>query len=214
MSNQTNQVKTNYIYIWAEGDVENLIEVKETENPNLDVRTPVKLLDALQGCLKHSTYFREARDEFYNLKQHVDENTTSYYSRIMQLYKSAVFPQDTNFLIVDRLIHGCTNKKCNEKLMTERKVVPVNKCLDVLRQYDAGRTTMQRIDGEESKINAVYSRSRDPTRYSQRNGGKQRKQRSHHVASGETSEKKKKCFLVWRRNTSQERKLRSKVCLM
>ncbi len=46
---------------------------------------------------------------------------------------------------------------------------------------------------EESKINAAYSSSRDPTRYPQRSSGKQRKQRRHHVASGETSEKEKNC---------------------
>ena len=193
MDGQSAKVMLNHVYIWAGGEAETLVEAKEAENPSIDLETPAKLLDCLQSCLEHSTYFREARDQFYNLKQKPEENTTSYYSRIMELYKSAEFPTGSNFLIVDRLIHGCTNKKCKEKLMSEKKDVTVNRCLEILRQYEAVKTTMQRIDGEDSKVNATYSRSRDPTRYSQRNGGKQQRKQSSHAPSAQATVKKK-CF--------------------
>ena len=100
----------------------------------------------------------------------------------MQTYKLAEFPDtcNTNFLIVDRLIHLCTNRKCKDRLASEGKDITLNKCLDILRQHESVKSTMQRICGdgrEEASLNAAY-RSRDPTRQSQKNGRKQRQQHS------------------------------------
>ena len=73
-----------------------------------------------------------------------------------------------------------------EKLASEGRDITLNKCLDILRQHESVKSTMQRIGGdgrEEASLNAAY-RSRDPTRQSQKNGGKQRQQHS---------QQKKKC---------------------
>ncbi len=114
-------VKINHIFIWACGNAENLIDASLSEDSDLTVDTPAKLLDLLEKCLTHTTYFREARDKFYLLKQIEGENTTKYYSRIMVLYKLPKFPANSDFLIVNRLIHSCTNKRCKKEMMAKGK---------------------------------------------------------------------------------------------
>ena len=42
---------------------------------------------------------------------------TIFYSRILEFHKQAQFPANSNFLIPDKLIHGCTNVECKRKLM-------------------------------------------------------------------------------------------------
>ena len=124
--------------------------------------------------MTHTTFFRVAREDFYNIKQKPGENTTTFYSRIMELYKLAEFPENSQFLIVDKLIHGCTNADCKRKLMGRGKNVNVKTCLETLRQHEAVDVTMKRLG--ESQINAVYSR--DPTKQSQRNSTKRTKKPS------------------------------------
>ena len=168
-------IKMNHVYIWAGAKAEQLIEARINENPDLNINTAEKLLDELSACLTHETSFREAREDFYNIKQKLSENTTTYYSRIINLYKQAEFPDNTDFLIVDKLIHGCNNMECRRKLMTKGKDVTVKDCLDLLRRFEAVDATMKRFGGTDqptSTVNATYSR--DPTRKSQRNGSKKK----------------------------------------
>ena len=106
MHEDDDSVKLNTIYIWAGAHAETLIEAKTAEDPTLKIETPKALLDCLAQCLVHSTYFRDAREDFYNIKQISGENTTTFYSRIIELYRLSEFPKSTDFLIVDRLIHG------------------------------------------------------------------------------------------------------------
>jgi len=98
----------------------------------LNIDEPKKLLDTLAQCPKHATYFRKAREKFYGLKQQTSENTTTYYSRIIDLYKQAEFPTNTDFLIVDKLIHGAINVECKRRLMGKDKDVTVTACLAVM----------------------------------------------------------------------------------
>lgn len=162
------EVKLNHVFIWAGAQVERLVEAKQAEDPTCSVATVDELLDCLDGILTHSTHFREAREDFYNAKQTTGENTTAFYSRILELHKQAEFPVGSDFLIVDKLIHGCTNVECKRKLMTKEKTVTVKTCLDVLRRYESVDATMQRFT--ETQVHATYSH--DPSRRSQQRGGK------------------------------------------
>ena len=79
--------------------------------------------DQVSACITHSTFFREKREEFYNVQPKAARNTTTYFSRIMDLHGQAEFLDDTNFLIVDTLTHRCTNKQCRRKLIAKGKDV-------------------------------------------------------------------------------------------
>ena len=125
LASRSDRVKINHIYIWAGAHAESLIEAKQNEDPTLRITAPTVLLDQLAACLTHSTFFREKREEFYNVRQKAHENTTSYFSRIMDLYRQVEFPDNTHFLIVDKLIHGCISKECKRKLMAKGKDVSV-----------------------------------------------------------------------------------------
>lgn len=190
MHGDSDTVKLNTVYIWAGAHAETLIEAKQSEDPTVEVKTPKQLLDTLADCLSHTTLFREAREDFYNAHQKVGENTTTYYSRVMELYRLAEFPANSDFLIVDKLIHGCTNSDCKRKLMAKDKTVTVKACLDLLRQYEAVSVTMKHLANDPQKVSATYSR--DPTKKSQRNGEKRRtksnpkppdSRRQHNVSS-------------------------------
>ena len=173
LAGKSDPVKLNHVYIWAGAHAEQLIEARINEDPTLNINTAKKLLDQLAACLTHETSFREAREDFYNIKQKLNENTTTFYSRIVDLYKRAEFPANADFLIVDKLIHGCNNMECKRKLMGKGKDITVKECLDLLRRFEAVNATMKHLgelDQPASKVNAAYSR--DPTRKSQRNGCK------------------------------------------
>ena len=167
MNGEDDEVKLNTVYIWAGAHAETLVEASQAEEPDLKIDNTKQLLDCLASCLTHSTFFREAREDFYNAKQKAEENTTTYYSRIIELFRLAEFSEDSAFLIADKLIHGCTNVQCKRKLMTKGKDVKVKDCLDLLRQFEAVAVTMKHF-GESCKINAT-SANRDPSKQSQRN---------------------------------------------
>ena len=189
MNSETDSVKLNTVFIWAGAHAETLIEAKQSEDATVEVKTPTQLLDTLANCLTHTTFFREAREDFYNVRQKPDENTTTYYSRVMELYRLADFPAGSDFLVVDKLIHGCTNSDCKRKLMARSKDVSVKICLNLLRQYEAVAVTMKHF--EPQQVSATYSR--DPTKRSQHNGEKRRtnpKQESHKKAQEASSQHK------------------------
>ena len=121
LASRSDRVKLNHIYIWAGAHAESLIEARQNEDPELRITTPTALLNQLATCLTPSTFFREKREEFYSVRQKVNENTTAYYSRTLDLYRQAEFPHNTNFLIVDKLIRGCVSKECKRKLMAKGK---------------------------------------------------------------------------------------------
>ena len=56
------KVKVNHVFIWAGADAEELVESKKKEDPSLKLDTPQQVLDCLESCITHSTYFREARE--------------------------------------------------------------------------------------------------------------------------------------------------------
>ena len=160
LSGKSNSVKINHIFIWAGAHAESLIEAKLNEDPTIQVNTPVALLNQLGKCLTHDTFFREMREEFYVMSQDPSENVTTFYSRIMDVYQLAEFPENTDFLIVDKLIHGCTNIECKRKMMLEGKTVTVKKCLDILRQQEAIDTTLQRFN---THVDVAYHKPRGST---------------------------------------------------
>ena len=121
-------VKLNHIYIWAGAHAETLVKARVDEDPDVNLDTPTALLDLHGKCLTHSTFLREAREDFYNMKQKAGENTTAYYARIMALYTQADFPRNSDFLIVDKLIHGCINLECKRKPTSKEKDVPAGVC--------------------------------------------------------------------------------------
>ena len=189
LASLSDEVKINHVYIWAGAHAETLIEAKLGENPQIEIKTVRDLLNQLESCLKHETHFRESREEFYSAKIRPEENVTAYFARILQLFKQCEFPVNSNFLVTDRLIHGCTNIECKRKLMSKGKDVSTKECLEILRRYESLNTTMDRLmqdsaekatlhDQPTDSINAAYS---DPTRRSQRNANQSAhgKTRSH-----------------------------------
>ena len=190
---RSDKVKINHIFIWAGAHAETLIEARQNEDPDLRIETPTALLDQLASCLTHTTFFREAREEFYNVRQKAGENITTFFSRIMDLYRQAEFPANTQFLVVDKLIHGCTNRDCKRKLMTKGKDVSVKDCLEVMRTSEAVEHTMKRLgDPSENQVNTAYAR--DPTKKSQRNGSK-RQQSTRKPRGHNNSQARKTC--IW-----------------
>ena len=133
LASRSDRVKLNHVYIWAGAHAESLIEARLCEDPELQITTAKALLDQLAACITHPTFFREKREEFYTVRQKVGENTTTYFSRIMDLYREAEFSDNTQFLIVDRLIHGCASKECKRKLMAKGKDASVKECLEIMR---------------------------------------------------------------------------------
>ena len=108
---RSDKVKINHIYTWAGAHAESLIEARLNEDPALRINSPSELLQQLAACLTHETLLREQREAFYNAKQAPGENTTTYFSRIMELHRQSQFPDNSTFLVVDKLIHGCSNRK-------------------------------------------------------------------------------------------------------
>lgn len=180
LAEKNSAVKMNHIYIWAGAHAEVLVDACKSEDPTKEPKSPKALLDLLGGCLTHSTVFREAREDFYNIKQKSDENTTTYFSRIMDLHRLAEFPANTNYLIVDKLIHGCSNIDCKRKLMAKDKDVLITDCLELMRKFEAIEVTMKRLgeskptpnpDDCVKQLNAAY---KDPTQKSQQRGSRSR----------------------------------------
>ena len=157
-------VKVNHIYIWAGAHAGQLIQAAFNEDPALGLDTSDELLDQLAACLTHEASFREA---FYSIRQKPGKNTTTFFSRII---KRADFPEGTNFLIVDKLIHGCSDTHCRHR--AKGKDDTVKDRLELLRRHEAVDITMKRLGQHEPspQLNATYSR--DPTRKSQQNGVK------------------------------------------
>ena len=89
-----NSMKLNTVYIWAGAHEETLAEACQSEDPILKIEKPSDP-DCLNQCLTHTTFFWEARENFYNIKQKPGENTTTFYSFIMELYKLVEFPDNS-----------------------------------------------------------------------------------------------------------------------
>ena len=194
LASRSDRVKLNHIFIWAGAHAESLIESKQNEDLTLRITTPTALLDQLAACLTHSTFFREKREEFYNVRQKAGENTTTYFSRIKDLYRQAEFPNNTQFLIVDKLIHGCISKECKRKMMAKGKGVSVKDCLDVMRRYEAVEVTMKKLqESGDTYIDASYKR--DPTQKSQRNRSKRNPSTPESKTGNKRSYRKKSC--IW-----------------
>lgn len=194
LASRSDRVKLNHVYIWAGAHAESLIEAKQNEDPELRITRPTALLDQLAACLTHSTFFREKQEEFYNVRQKPDENTTTYFSRIMDLYRQAEFPGNTHFLIVDKLIHGCISKECKRKLMAKGKDVSAKDCLDVMRRYEAVEVTMKRLEESgDTHVDASYTR--DPTQKSQKSGSKRSQSTPEPKTGNRKSDLKKSC--IW-----------------
>ncbi|CAB4056750.1 SLC13A2_3_5 [Lepeophtheirus salmonis] len=118
--------------MWADEKVEQVIEGSDSEESDLNVSTLEKQLDQLA----HETSFREARETFSSMKQSSEENTTTYFLRI---------------------IYGYIIMEGRSKLMAKRKGVKVSKLYAGGEVVDA---TMKLSASEEpiSKVCASYAR--------------------------------------------------------
>lgn len=186
MNSESDSVKLNTVYIWAGAQAETLVEARLAERSDLKIEKASDLLDCLGTCLAHSTFYREAREDFYSVKQKQGESTTTYYSRILELYQLSDFPANTDFLITDKLIHGCINTDSKRKLMVKSRQITLRQCLDIMRQHEAVDTTMRRIEGSALSTSHVNATSVDPTRQSQRKGNKTRSKKFTKKSSNQT----------------------------
>ena len=168
LATKSNAVKVNHIFIWAGAHAESLIEARQREDPNLNVTTPEGLLTALARCITYETMYREAREKFYTVHQLPNENTATYFARISDLHRQAEFPDNTDFLITDKLIHGCANQSCKQKLMTKGKDVTISACLESMRRFEARAASMEDCGNPGTKtepstdhhVDAQYSQGR------------------------------------------------------
>jgi hypothetical protein len=156
------------------------------------------LLEQLQACLTHSTYFREAREEFYSVTQSVEENTTAYFSRINELYSQSKFPNGTTFLVVDKLIHGCVHDKAKRELMAKGADITIKQCLEIMRRHEAVDVTMKKLSAtisSENQVNASYSH--DPTKRSQKQGSKSKATKPTRKVNDHDTTKRTGSTCVW-----------------
>ena len=65
LHDKDNGVKLNHVFIWAGAYVEELVEAKQAECPELKIDTVESLLACLDSILAHPTLFREAREESF-----------------------------------------------------------------------------------------------------------------------------------------------------
>ena len=160
MAKDSDSIKLNTTYIWAGAYAETMVEARQAEDASLKIENVEQLLNCLSQCLTHKTFYREAREEFYKLKQSPDENTTRFYSRVIELYKLAEFPEGSEFLVVDKLIHGCTNIDCKRKLMACDKSIDIKKCLEYLRRFESVDVTMSRLQEQsvDTTCNKVHAK--------------------------------------------------------
>ena len=172
LEDRSESVKVNHVYIWAGGQAEQLVKSRKKERPNTSDATVKGLMDILESFVTPITLFREAREEFYAAKQEPDENTDNYYTRVVDLFEKAKFPEEAQFLIVDRLVHGNRSKDCKRKLFRKGKDVTVQQCLDTMREEEALDVTFKH--GDSVSVSAV---SHDPSRRSQQKGFKKTGQR-------------------------------------
>lgn len=180
LADRTDEVKMNLIFIWGGADAETLIAARIAEDVTRKPKTPAELLDQLAACLTHSTFFREAREDYYKITQHNGENTTAYFARLIDLYNLAEFPDGTQFLLVDKLIHGCVQEKCKRELMAKGKEATVKDCLQVMRRYESVDVTMKKLSSLNTsaadQVDASYTY--DPTKRSQKQGARTKTSRS------------------------------------
>lgn len=196
LAKESDSIKINHIFIWAGAHAEKLIDARTSEDPSIDIETPDDLLGQLETCLTHSTFFREAREDFYNIKQNPNENTTTYFSRIMDLYKQATFPSGTDFLIVDKLIHGCYFTETKRKLMSFEQSANIKNCLDLMRKYEAVDVTMKRL----AQSNQNSFQQIDNLEHSLRNINKFK-----YIKSQNKTVESNKKFCVWCGNNTHPR---------
>ena len=149
LASRSDKVKINHVYIWAGAHAESLIEARTSEDPDIRITSPTMLLNQLAACINHPTFFREQREEFYNARQKPGENTTTYFSRIMDLYRQTEFPDNSNFLIVDKLIYGSVNRECKKKL--KKKNVTTKECLEIMRRFELVEATMKKLKQKSHK---------------------------------------------------------------
>ena len=193
LSEQTDEMKLNTVYIWAGAEAELLVEAKQAEDPTLKVETVNQLLATLAKCITHKTHFREAREDFYNACQKPGENATSFYSRLLELHRHAEFGEGTDFLIVDKLINGCLNNECKKKLMIKDKTVKVTDCLSLLRDYESVDVTMKKF--ADVQVHATYSH--DPSKRSQQKGARQKTKPSTRSPSASNTDNSSRQACKW-----------------
>ena len=103
--------------------------------------TSWQLRTCLAKCSMHYTFvcflgvFFERHGNFSTMLDKNGENTTS----IIESANCIVCQnsQNTDFLIVDKLIHGCTNTRCKRNLMVMVKNVDMKICLKFPHQHEA-----------------------------------------------------------------------------
>ena len=93
----------------------------------------------------------------------------------MEIYRQAEFLDNSHFLIVDKLIHGCKSRECKRKLMAEGKDVTIKDCLKIMIKFEAIEVIMKKLDVGDAHVDASYAR--DPTKKSQRKGFKKKQEK-------------------------------------
>ena len=94
----------------------------------------------------------------------------------MDLYRQAEFPENSSSLVVDKLIHSCTNRDCKKKLMAKNKNITTKACLEIMRRFESVEATMKKL-GSPSDAQIDVSYATDPTKKSQKSGSRYKSHR-------------------------------------
>ena len=112
----------------------------------------------------------------------------------MEIHRHAEFLDNSHFLILDKLIHGCKSRECKRKLMAKGKDVKIKNCLEIMRKFEAVEVTMKKLeDVGDAHVDASYAR--DPTKKSQRDGFKKKQLEPKLHQNSQKPDEKKSC--VW-----------------
>ena len=112
----------------------------------------------------------------------------------MEIYLQAEFPDNSHFLIVDKLIYGCKSRECKRKLVAKGQDVTIKDCLEIMRKFEAVEVTIKKLeDVGNAHVDASYAR--DPTKKSQRNGFKKKQEKPKFHQNSQKPDEKKSC--VW-----------------
>ena len=130
LADATDAVKLNHVYISAGANAYQHVQARQSEDSQVTIDTVSKLLSCLDECPTHTTHLREEREDFYNSEQTPGENIITFYSRVLAFYRQSQFLANINFLITDKLIHGCATVECKRKLTGLSKDITVKVCLN------------------------------------------------------------------------------------
>ena len=113
-----------------------------------DKKNPAKIISALRDYFVPKKNVLYERFKFNTAVQQGDLD--EFVLRLRQLADTCEYGSLKDSLIRDRLVIGTSDQACRERLLRERPVPDLDKCIDLLRASEISRTHQQAIAGSSS----------------------------------------------------------------